>query len=48
MNEGVWIYYLNDEGKARWRCSNCGHYVKHLPTNKLYCSVCGARLFLER
>jgi hypothetical protein len=21
---GKWIYYVNDEGKARWKCSLCG------------------------
>lgn len=22
--EGVWVYYTNDEGKPRWKCSVCG------------------------
>lgn len=21
---GKWVYYINDEGKARWKCSICG------------------------
>lgn len=41
---GKWIYYVNDEGKARWKCSECGKIVKRPPDEKLYCSRCGAKM----
>lgn len=41
-----WRYYVNDEGKARWRCSNCGHVVKHDPNDFKRCA-CGARMKKE-
>ncbi len=44
---GVWRYYLNDEGKARWRCSGCGKVCKRNPYYKLYCSQCGCRMRME-
>lgn len=44
---GTWVYYTNDEGKARWKCSECGKIVKRLPNDKFYCSHCGAKLRLE-
>ena len=44
---GTWVYYTNDEGKARWKCSECGKIVKRLPNDKLYFSHCGAKLRLE-
>jgi hypothetical protein len=25
---GVWKYYINDEGRARWKCSECGKLCK--------------------
>ena len=42
----VWRYYTNDEGKARWKCSNCGHVVKHDPNDFRRC-VCGAHIRKE-
>ena len=44
---GKWLYYRNDEGKARWKCSECGKIVKRLPSDKFYCSRCGVKLRLE-
>lgn len=44
---GTWVYYTNDEGKARWKCSICGKIVRRFPAEKLYCSKCGARLHTE-
>lgn len=41
-----WHYYTNDEGKARWRCSNCGHIVKHDPNDFKRCA-CGAHMAKE-
>lgn len=41
---GKWLYYVNDEGKARWKCSECGKIIRHGVHEKLYCSHCGARL----
>ena len=40
---GKWIYYTNDEGKARWKCSVCGKICRRDPADKLYCSHCGSR-----
>lgn len=45
---GKWEYYTNDEGKARWKCSECGKIVHRFPAEKLYCSRCGARLMTGR
>lgn len=47
MKEGTWVYYLNDEGKARWKCSCCGKWCKHNPYYKKFCSECGARMSME-
>jgi Zn finger protein HypA/HybF involved in hydrogenase expression len=44
---GTWVYYLNDEGKARWKCSECGKVCRRNPHDKLYCSTCGSRNHLE-
>jgi DNA-directed RNA polymerase subunit RPC12/RpoP len=44
---GKWVYYRNDEGKPRWKCSECGKIVHRLPIEKLYCSKCGAKMSLE-
>ena len=43
----TWEYYLNDEGKARWKCSECGKICKHDPYYKLYCSQCGSKMRKE-
>jgi rubrerythrin len=43
---GVWKYYTNEEGKARWRCSVCGHVVKHDPNDFKRCA-CGAHMSKE-
>ena len=40
---GLWVYYVNDEGRPRWKCSECGKIVKRDPYEKLYCSRCGSR-----
>lgn len=40
---GKWIYYVNEEGKARWRCSECGKICRHDPNEKNYCSRCGSK-----
>lgn len=42
----TWVYYTNDEGKARWRCSACGHVVKHDPNDFKRCA-CGAHMAKE-
>ena len=41
---GKWVYYINDEGKARWKCSECGKIIKGRQFEKLYCSRCGAKM----
>ena len=38
---GKWLYYVNDEGKARWKCSECGKICHKDPAEKNYCSRCG-------
>lgn len=43
---GVWKYYVNEMGKARWRCSVCGHVVKHDPNDFKRCA-CGAHMRKE-
>lgn len=40
---GKWVYYINDEGHARWKCSLCGKICRRDPRYKFYCSNCGAR-----
>ena len=42
-----WVYYTNDEGKPRWKCSECGKLCKRRPTEKRYCSWCGAKMEME-
>ena len=44
---GKWLYYRNDEGKARWKCSECGKICHRDPHEKLYCSRCGSRNMKE-
>ena len=44
---GVWLYYVNEEGKARWKCSQCGKIIRRGVDEKLYCSRCGARMRKE-
>lgn len=44
---GTWVYYVNDEGKPRWKCSECGKLCKRIPTDKIYCSQCGAKMRME-
>ena len=41
---GKWVYYINDEGKARWKCSECGKICRKRPDMKNYCSNCGAKM----
>ena len=45
--DAKWHYYVNDEGKARWKCSNCGKIVRRLPNDKVRCSTCGAHMSEE-
>jgi rubrerythrin len=42
-----WRYYVNDEGKARWRCGNCGKICRRDPHDKARCSRCGAHMAKE-
>ena len=44
---GKWIYYVNDEGKARWKCIECGKICRRDPRDKRYCSNCGSRNMKE-
>ena len=44
---GKWIYYVNDEGKARWKCSECQKICRRDPHDKKYCSNCGSRNMKE-
>ena len=43
----VWVYYTNDEGRARWRCGNCGKLCRRNPHDKKRCSSCGAHMRME-
>lgn len=42
-----WVYYTNDEGKARWKCDKCGKICRRNPHDKRYCSWCGAKMEME-
>lgn len=42
-----WHYYVNDEGKARWRCTRCGKVCRRDPHDKKWCSGCGAKMTKE-
>ena len=44
---GKWLYYMNEEGKARWKCSVCGKIIRHGAEEKLYCSRCGSKMRKE-
>lgn len=41
---GVWVYYTNDEGKPRWKCSECGKICRRDPIEKRFCSHCGSEM----
>ena len=45
--EAKWHYYTNDEGKARWKCTNCGKIIRQGAHEKKRCSVCGAHMATE-
>lgn len=45
--EAKWHYYTNDEGKARWKCTNCGKIIRRGAHEKKRCSVCGAHMSEE-
>lgn len=45
--EAKWHYYINDEGKARWKCTNCGKIIRRGAHEKRRCSVCGAHMTEE-
>ena len=45
--EAKWHYYTNDEGKARWKCTNCGKIIRRGAHEKKRCSVCGAHISEE-
>ena len=42
--EAKWHYYQNEEGRSRWKCTNCGKMLRRLPTDKRRCSHCGAHM----
>ena len=43
----VWVYYRNEDGKARWKCSECGKVCKRNPHDKRFCSNCGKPMRME-
>ena len=45
--EAKWHYYTNDEGRARWKCTNCGKIIRRGAHEKKRCSVCGAHMSEE-
>jgi len=45
--EAVWHYYTNDEGRPRWRCSNCGKVCRRNPHDKKRCSECAGHMNME-
>ena len=42
-----WHYYTNDEGRARWKCTNCGKIIRQGAHEKKRCSCCGAHMSEE-
>lgn len=42
-----WRYYVNDENRPRWRCSNCRKLCRRNPHDKKRCSTCGAHMKME-
>ena len=42
-----WLYCVNEEGKARWKCSACGAVKHKNPYYKRFCSQCGRKVKLE-
>lgn len=44
---GKWVYYRNEEGKARWKCELCGKVVRRNPHDKKRCSECGGHMRME-
>lgn len=42
-----WRYYVNDENRPRWRCSNCRKLCRRNPHDKKRCSNCGAHMKME-
>ena len=51
MEENGWVatcmYYTDDEGNGKWRCSHCGKIFKKNPYYKNFCSNCGFSLVME-
>ena len=43
----TWVYYRNDEGRARWKCSSCGKIIRHGCREKMFCSGCGKPMTCE-
>ena len=43
----TWEYYVNDEGKPRWKCSSCGKIIRRGSHEKLFCSRCGRPMKTE-
>lgn len=43
-----WVYYTNEEGRARWKCSVCGKICRKPPRDKKRCSNCGAHIEMGR
>ena len=43
----TWVYYVNEEHKARWKCSACGKICRKDPREKFFCSNCGAKMERE-
>ena len=44
---GVWKYFMSEDDRAKWKCSECGKVCKRNPHDKLYCSNCGAKMKME-
>ena len=43
----TWIYYINEERAARWKCSECGKIRTYNPYEENYCSNCGAKMKMQ-
>ena len=46
--KAYWHYYLGEDGKTHWQCTNCKRVKDRYPMDKYYCSKCGADMSFER
>lgn len=45
--EAKWHYFLNENGEANWRCTNCKKVREQYPHDEYFCCRCGASMTFE-